>query len=133
MGGGRRKFPRTLEKKQEPNDSWFPGGGASSHEVRLPFLPDQKSPNEMDLSNVSSDEIRAEIERQEIMLEKFGKSFPHVLTGTLADLTTVEEKASNQMAVHRKAIEWLEFELASRFEISPTVEIRSETDTESKE
>ena len=124
--GRRRKTSRTPEEKRGA-DYWFPGSGLSS-EVPLGFNPKHGLPTEANLSAVPSDEIRAEIERQEKKLEDFGRAFPRVLTRTLGELSPVEEQAAKKMEVHRTTLELLKLELASRFEGPSTPAIPQKSD-----
>ncbi|MGA7637525.1 MAG: hypothetical protein WCB00_11385 [Candidatus Acidiferrales bacterium] len=121
MSKRQRKNLRTPEEKQGA-DNWFPGSGLSS-EVPLGFNPKHGLRTDANFSAVPSDEIRAEIERQEKKLEDFGKAFPRVLTCTLGELSPVEEEVAKKMEAHQTALELLKSELASRFEVPSTPEV----------
>lgn len=122
-----RKTPRTPEKERQVVDNWFPGSGLSS-DIPLGFTPKHTLPMEAYFSAFPSEEIRAEIERQEKKLEDFGKAFPRILTCTLGELSPVEEQVAKKMEVHQTTLELLKSELASRFEGPSTPAIPPKSD-----
>jgi hypothetical protein len=98
-------------------------------DVPLSFSSRHAPPTETGFGHVPSDVSREEMARQQKKVAAFEKNFPRVVTGTLGELTPVEEAAATQMEAHQRTLELLTLELALRGENPSPSEVLPKTDT----